>query len=99
MNLKSARGVIEAARTRGFVLLINPGPPPMPVLRKPANVKESEATPALLDALRAWRVEIMDELKAEGVEWSPPNQSGRPPVNVDELFPFSPDEGKEEAAG
>jgi hypothetical protein len=74
MKIRCAKDVIELARARGFSVLLNPGPPPMPVLRRPSAVDSKEVTEALLGALRAWRLEIIEELKAQGQPWSDPRQ-------------------------
>lgn len=65
MNIKSAEDVIRVARERGFDVQIRPGPPPMPVLYRPHKSDKSLATPVLLDALKAWRLEIIDILSKE----------------------------------
>lgn len=64
MNIRSAKDVIAVAEARGFKVVVKPGPPPMPVLRKPPGVERSAATDALMEALRAWRLEIIEELSA-----------------------------------
>ena len=61
--MRTAKDVIAIAKARGFEVRVNPGPPPMPVLFVPGKSDRSQATPALMDALRAWRVEIIEELK------------------------------------
>lgn len=63
MAIKSAKDVIEIAKARGFAFRVDPGPPPMPVLVKPPNVPKEEASPVLMEALRAWRLEIIEELQ------------------------------------
>ena len=60
--IRNAQDVLNVAKRRGFQVLMNPGPPPMPILRGDPK----EATPALMQALKAWRVEIMDLLSKEG---------------------------------
>lgn len=67
MTLKTAKDVIAVAKARGFEIHVRPGPPPMPVLHCPGNVPKSLATETLLNALRAWRLEIIDELTRDGV--------------------------------
>lgn len=62
MKFRSAEDVMRVARDRGFQVLVDPGPPPMPFLRGP----RTEATEALVGALRAWRVEVIEALKREG---------------------------------
>lgn len=62
MNIRTARDVIAIAEARGFRVRLNPGPPPMPVLVKPAGVDRAQATDALMAALKAWRAEIIEEL-------------------------------------
>lgn len=56
MKIRTAKDVIEIAKRRGFSIRLEPGPPPMPVLRG----HKKEATPALMEALKAWRVEIIE---------------------------------------
>lgn len=56
MKIRRAEDVIDIAKRRGFTLRLEPGPPPMPVLRGDKNM----ATPALMEALKAWRVEIIE---------------------------------------
>ena len=66
MKYKTAKDIIAVAESRGFKIGVNPGPPPMPYLilaGLPASKKE-DATDALMNALRAWRLEIIEELKA-----------------------------------
>ena len=55
-KITNAADVIRIAEGRGFKVLVDPGPPPMPFLRG----ESSKTTPALLDALKAWRLEIID---------------------------------------
>jgi hypothetical protein len=62
MKLHSAQDVIAVARARGFDVKVKPGPPPMPVLVCPAKADKRLVTDPLLDALRAWRLEIIEEL-------------------------------------
>jgi hypothetical protein len=62
MKFKTAQEVIECAKQRGFEVNVNPGPPPMPFLRCPNKKIRSNATDALMGALRAWRVEIIELL-------------------------------------
>lgn len=62
MKIKTAKDVIAVAESRGFKLRVVPGPPPMPVLHKPAHVPRESATDALMAALKAWRLEIIEEL-------------------------------------
>lgn len=64
MKIRSAQDVIAVARARGFKILLDPGPPPMPFLRGDTR----QATQALMVALKAWRVEIMDALTTESCE-------------------------------
>ena len=53
--------MIAAAQRRGFKIRVDPGPPPMPIL----NGDRAQATDALMQALRAWRLEIIEELQAK----------------------------------
>jgi hypothetical protein len=64
MKLHSAQDVIAVARARGFDVRVNPGPPPMPVLVCPAKADKNLVSPALMAALTAWRLEIIEELTA-----------------------------------
>lgn len=57
--IRSAQAVIDVARSRGFDIVIRPGPPRMPVLVCPDGVPVSLATETLMGALKAWRIEIM----------------------------------------
>jgi len=59
MTINSASDVIAVAKARGFRLFVDPGPPPMPYI----NGNRAEATPALMGALKAWRLEIIDILQ------------------------------------
>jgi hypothetical protein len=62
--IRSAQDVIAIAKARGFDLAIRPGPPPMPVLTHCGGDRQAaQATPVLMEALKAWRVEIMDLLR------------------------------------
>lgn len=58
MKIESAADVIRIAESRGFKVCLNPGPPPMPYLKGFPD----QATEALLAALKAFRVEIIEEL-------------------------------------
>ena len=68
MRIKSAQDVIDVARSRGFDVRINPGPPVMPVLFVPAKAQKADATDVLLGALRAWRLEIIEILRPQGMD-------------------------------
>jgi hypothetical protein len=65
MKLKTAKDVIGVARARGFSIRVDAGPPPMPVLVRPGKLDRSNVTDALMNALKAWRLEIIDELARE----------------------------------
>ncbi len=56
--IRTAQDVLDAARARGFEVKMRPGPPPMPYLVG----KFANATPALMEALKAFRVEILELL-------------------------------------
>jgi hypothetical protein len=62
MNATEMTGldVIRLAEERGFKVLLNQGPPPMPFLRGDPDY----ATPALREALSAYREEIIEVLMA-----------------------------------
>lgn len=63
--IRSAQDVIKVAESRGFQIRVNAGPPPMPVLCVPRTADRSLVTDVLLDALRAWRLEIIEEVTAK----------------------------------
>ena len=65
MKIKSAQDVVAVAKARGFEVKLNLGPPIMPVLCCPAGTMPL-ATEALMNALKAWRLEII-ELLGEAV--------------------------------
>jgi hypothetical protein len=65
MDINTHLYVMKVARDRGFDVFVKPGPPPMPVLVIPAGADKRLATDALLAALRAWRLEIIEELRHE----------------------------------
>jgi hypothetical protein len=65
MKLKSAKDVLEVVRARGLQVHIEPGPPITPVLHRPRTVRPEMVTNNLLNALKAWRLEIMEEVKNE----------------------------------
>jgi hypothetical protein len=56
--IRSANEVIEIAKARGFKFKLDPGPPPMPKLVG----DPIQATDPLMQALKAWRVEIIEVL-------------------------------------
>mgnify|MGYP001615274680 CR=1 FL=1 len=62
MTIESMNGadVIAIAKKYGFQVLLADGPPVMPFLRGDPK----KATPALLGALKAFRVEIIEELRS-----------------------------------
>lgn len=62
--IRSAKDVIEVAKSRGFDIRIDEGPPPMPVLMRPGTVSKDNITKALMDALKVWRLEIIEEIKS-----------------------------------
>ena len=62
MKIRSAKDVIAVAKSRGLNIRIDPGPPIMPVLHKPKGIAQANVTEALLGALRAWRLEILEEV-------------------------------------
>jgi hypothetical protein len=70
--IKSAKDVIAVVKERKLKLRVDPGPPPMPILTRPQGVPLDAVTPILLDALRAWRLEIIQELEAPPIpeEWA-----------------------------
>lgn len=60
--IRSAKDVIAVAKDRGFEVRVNAGPPIMPVLCVPGKADRKDATETLLNALRIWRLEIIEEL-------------------------------------
>ncbi len=67
-GIRCARAVIEVAKSRGLELFVKPGPPAMPYLRVPPelmHLKDRLVTPTLMEALKTWRVEIIEELTQE----------------------------------
>ena len=54
----NAADVIRIAEFRGFKVMLSPGPPPMPFLRG----KAENVTEPLMEALKAFREEIILEL-------------------------------------
>jgi hypothetical protein len=62
VRITGAKDVIAVARARGFDVQIRPGPPPVPVLVRPPGSDRGLATKVLMGALRAWRLEIIEEL-------------------------------------
>lgn len=59
MLINNAQDVIEVAAKRGFKVEVRPGPPAMPVLVVPKGVSRSLANEPLMNALKAWRLEII----------------------------------------
>lgn len=62
--IRSAEDVIAIAKSRGFKIVVDPGPPPMPrlsfrVAPEHAEKQRSEATDSLMTALKVWRLEII----------------------------------------
>lgn len=64
MKIRTAKDLIAVARARGFGFRVDLGPPPQPYLVSRNNTKRL-ATEALLNALKAFRVEVMEELAKE----------------------------------
>jgi hypothetical protein len=62
MRFTSAKSVIEVAKERGLSIRVDPGPPPMPILTRPGKVDGRMVTDALMNALKVWRLEIIEEL-------------------------------------
>ncbi len=62
MKFKTAADFIAVAKDRGYTVHVNPGPPPMPYLKDAGGKDKPQCTDALLGALKAWRLEIIDEL-------------------------------------
>ncbi len=65
MKLKTAADVIEVVRRRGLQIGIVAGPPMMPVIIRPERINPNLVTPALLGALKAWRLEIIEQVQRE----------------------------------
>lgn len=63
--IRTAKEVIAVAKARGLTIRVDPGPPPMPVLQCPDGTRPM-ATDTLLNALRAWRIEIIEEVGRNG---------------------------------
>ncbi len=59
--IRTAQDVMAVARSRGFRFRVNPGPPPMPEI---VGHKE-RSSEALVDALKAFRLEIIEIVLAE----------------------------------
>lgn len=75
--IRSAKDVIEVARSRGLRIRIDVGPPVMPKLVVPGNVERSEATDALMNALKIWRLEIIEEISKDVANGCSENGSRR----------------------
>lgn len=60
----TAKDVVDVVHARGFRIKLDLGPPPMPLLNRPTGADKTLATEALMGALRAWRTEIIEMLKA-----------------------------------
>lgn len=65
-QIRSAEDVLAICKERGLRVRIEPGPPPQPILTRPAAVAKSAVTLALKGALRAWRIEIIELLSKGG---------------------------------
>lgn len=70
MRIRCASDVIAIAKARGFRIIVDPGPPPMPKLTfrvrpEQREAQVAEASQALMGALKTWRIEIM-KLVTEG---------------------------------
>ena len=72
--IRTAQDVLDAAKARGFEVKMKPGPPPMPYLFG----NKAEATAALMEALMAFRPEILELLAAQ--EPSKPHAVEPPPL-------------------
>ncbi len=86
--IRTAQDVLDAARARGFEVKMRPGPPPMPYLVG----KFANATPALMEALKAFRVEILELLtptveavQVASVLAAPETQTETESISNDEL--------------
>ena len=66
--IRSAQDVIVVARSRGFDVRIKPGPERVPELVCPKNVDRRLASETLINALKAWRPEIIEILEQESME-------------------------------
>lgn len=62
MKLRTPKELLAVVKARGMKVRVDYGPPPMPVLVRPANVPKAEASEILVMALKAWRLEIIEEL-------------------------------------
>jgi hypothetical protein len=65
MDINTHLYVMTVARDRGFDVFVKPGPPPTPVLVHRPGSDPRLATEALLNALTAWRPEVIEERAAE----------------------------------
>lgn len=68
MKIRSAEDILEIVRQRGLRVKVNPGPPPMPLLSGPRSILDHHATEALMAALRAWRLEIIELVTQQHTE-------------------------------
>ena len=68
MKFRSAKDIIDVVRRRGMSIKVDPGPPPLPMLTGPRGVLDSQATEALMNALRAWRLEIIELVSTQHAE-------------------------------
>ena len=65
MRIRTAKDVMDRARARGFEIRVSPGPPPMPMLYYQKGVSPAGATDPLMNALKAFRLEIIEEVLKE----------------------------------
>jgi hypothetical protein len=65
MRVKTARDVINVAKSRGLRIIISPRNPRRLSIVRPQWVPEEEVSPGLIECVKAWRPEIIEELQAE----------------------------------
>jgi hypothetical protein len=59
--------ILNVVKARGMSVRIDPGPPAIPKLVCPKGTPTDAVTEALMEALKAWRLEIIAEIESYGV--------------------------------